>query len=174
MKKSILALATVIVAAATTSCKTEEQKATELIKQELSRVLYDFGSYEPIETVITEAKHIPINDSICANRALDAITYRDLIKKNLEDAESSLEMMKLRQYSKLPWSRNDLLFDYKFECKSTMKMANIYIEKFNSSIYDLNMRVKNINPNVDHSFPYIREILLDRRKAKHIHKPPYY
>ena len=48
MKKSILVLATVIVAFTVTSCKSKEEKAEELIKQELSHVLYDIESYEPI------------------------------------------------------------------------------------------------------------------------------
>lgn len=139
MKKSILVLVTVIVAAVATSCESKEEKATELIKQELSHVLYDFGSYKPIETVITEAKHIPINDSACVNKALDAITYRDLIEKYLDDA----------------------YYESKSERVNAIKNANIYIKKFNSSIDDLDMLVKNINPseetigyNVDHSFYY--------------------
>lgn len=31
-------------------CKSKEEKANELIKDDMFKVLYDFASYEPIET----------------------------------------------------------------------------------------------------------------------------
>ena len=33
-------------------CQSREEKAAELIKQEMFKTLYDFESYEPIETKI--------------------------------------------------------------------------------------------------------------------------
>ena len=137
MKKLILVLAAIIVAVTVTSCKSKEEKAAELIKQKLSHVLYDFGSYEPIETVVTEAKHIPINDSACVNKALDAIAYYELAVEYA--TKSTLETI-------TPFSYDAL------------KKANICIKKYNYSIDDLKIMMKNTNPsetvgyNVEHTF----------------------
>ncbi|MBD5196246.1 MAG: hypothetical protein HDS89_02205 [Bacteroidales bacterium] len=57
-----------------TSCKSKDEKAAELIKTELSKTLYDFASYEPIETTVTEAYQTAYNDSTCFNMAV-ALAY---------------------------------------------------------------------------------------------------
>lgn len=143
MKKLFYFLAAVIVAVTVTSCKSKEEKAAELIKQELSHVLYDFESYEPIETVVTEAKHIPTNDIACVNKALDAITYHELAVEYA--TKSTLETMDI-WFSSTPFSYDAL------------KKANICIKKYNSSIDDLKIMMKNTNPsetvgyNVEHTF----------------------
>ena len=160
MKKTILVLATVIVAFTVTSCKSKEEKAAELIKQELSQVLYDFESYEPIETVITEAKHIPTNDSACVGKALNIIVYDETAVEYLEDVTSALESMLIwgppTSYSS---SYSDSkYYQSKSECVDAMKKVNICIKKYNSSIDDLKIMMKNTNPsetigyNVEHSF----------------------
>lgn len=51
--KKILFLATVVLVM--TGCKSREEKAAELIKQEMFKTLYDFESYEPIEIKIDSA-----------------------------------------------------------------------------------------------------------------------
>ena len=160
MKKLFYFLAAVIVAVTVTSCKSKEEKAAELIKQELSHVLYDFGSYEPIETVVTEAKHIPINDSACVNKSLDAIAYYELAVEYAKDGKSAFETMCIwgspTRYSS-SYSDNRY-YESKYEFVDAVKKANICIKKYNSSIDDLKIMMKNINPsetlgyNVEHSF----------------------
>ena len=160
MKKLFYFLAAVIVAVTVTSCKSKEEKAAELIKQELSHVLYDFGSYEPIETVVTEAKHIPINDSACVNKALDAIAYYELAVEYAKDGKSSLETMNIwgkpTRYSS-SYSDNRY-YENKYEFVDAVKKANTCIKKYNSSINDLKIIMNRVNPsetlgyNVEHSF----------------------
>lgn len=160
MKKLFYFLAAVIVAVTVNSCKSKEEKAAELIKQELSHVLCDFGSYEPIETVVTEAKHIPTNDSACVNKALDAITYHELAVEYAKDGKSSLEMMNIwgkpTRYSS-SYSDNRY-YENKYEFVDAVKKANICIKKYNSSIDDLKIMMNRVNPsetlgyNVEHSF----------------------
>lgn len=151
MKKLFYFLAAVIVAVTVTSCKSKEEKAAELIKQELSHVLYDFGSYEPIETVVTEAKHIPTNDSACVNKALDAITYYELAVEYAEDSKSALKTMCI-------WGSPSRYSTSYYEFIESLKKANICIKKYNSSIDDLKIMMKNTNPsetvgyNVEHTF----------------------
>ena len=160
MKKLFYFLAAVIVAVTVTSCKSKEEKAAELIKQELSHVLYDFGSYEPIETVVTEAKHIPTNDIACVNKALDAITYHELAFEYAEDGKSALETMCIwGSSSRYSTSYSDIrYYESKYEFVDAVKKANTCIKKYNSSIDDLKIMMKNTNPsetigyNVEHTF----------------------
>lgn len=161
MKKSILVLAAVIVAFTVTSCKSKEEKAAELIKQELSQVLYDFESYDPIVTLVTEAKDIPINDEACINKALTAVEVQsERIDKYVESANSARENM---NYWGAPTKYSSSYSDSKYyESKSdyicAMKIANIYINRYNSIIDDLDTMIKNTNPsetigyNVEHGF----------------------
>ena len=53
MKKCIILL-TIIATLCITSCKSNEEKANELIRAELSKTLYDFDSYQPVETIVKE------------------------------------------------------------------------------------------------------------------------
>ena len=160
MKKLFYFLAAVIVAVTVTSCKSKEEKAAELIKQELSHVLYDFGSYEPIETVVTEAKHIPINDSACVNKSLDAIAYYELAVEYAEDSKSAFKTMCIwGSPSRYSTSYSDSkYYQSKSECVDAMKKVNICIKKYNSSIDDLKIMMKNTNTsetigyNVEHTF----------------------
>ena len=160
MKKFFYFLAAVIVAVTVTSCKSKEENAAELIKQELSHVLCDFGSYEPIETVVTEAKHIPTNDSACVNKALDAIAYHELAVEYAEDSKSALETMCIwGSPSRYSTSYSDnRYYESKYEFIESLKKANICIKKYNSSIDDLKILMKNTSPsetigyNVEHTF----------------------
>lgn len=70
MKLKLLLLLLVSVVLTMTSCKSKEEKAADLIKTELSKSLYDFASYEPIETTVTEAYQTAYNDSTCFNMAV--------------------------------------------------------------------------------------------------------
>ena len=160
MKNFILVLSTVLVATVATSCKSKEAKAAELIKQELSYELYDFQSYEPIVTVVTEAKDIPTNNKDCLTKASTANERCATALKHVEDVKTALEFMNLwgpptkcsSSYS------NSKYYEYKDDYVTAMKIANIYIKNYNSTIDELDSLIKNTNPsemigyNVEHSF----------------------
>ena len=74
MRKTHLILLLLALPLAFTSCKSNEDKANELVKNELSKTLYDFESYEPIETKVSEAYETAYNDTTCFRQAL-AISY---------------------------------------------------------------------------------------------------
>lgn len=74
-----------------TSCKSREERAAELIKQELSKTLYDFGSYEPIETIVTEAYETAYNDPICFDLAMTIGLEINECKKSIEEAKEAQE-----------------------------------------------------------------------------------
>ena len=77
------------------ACQSKEEKAAELIKNELSKTLYDFESYSPIETTVTEAKLSVYTDTVCwkkANILLYAFNYS---KECLDKAKEAQERMEI-------------------------------------------------------------------------------
>ena len=77
------------------ACQSKEEKAAELIKNELSKTLYDFESYSPIETIVTEAKLSVYTDTACwkkANLLLYAFNYS---KECLDKAQKAQERMEI-------------------------------------------------------------------------------
>ena len=74
-----------------TSCKSKEDKAAELVKNELSKTLYNFESYEPIETKVSEAYENAYNDTTCFSQAM-AISYiMSKTSKALDEAKDAKE-----------------------------------------------------------------------------------
>jgi hypothetical protein len=77
------------------ACQSKEEKAAKLIKEEMYKTLYDFSSYEPIETKIDSAFTSIYRDSTILvyaylmNEALEKAT--EYIGKT-KDAQSSLEI----------------------------------------------------------------------------------
>ena len=61
MKKVLFLLVAII---ALVGCKSKEEKAAEMIKKELFKTLYDFDSYQPIETKVDSAFYSAYTDSM--------------------------------------------------------------------------------------------------------------
>ena len=75
------------------SCKSNEEKAADLIKSELSKTLYDFESYEPIETTVTEAKNTAYNDSTCFSMAMVIAYSMEKASKAMDESKEASERM---------------------------------------------------------------------------------
>jgi hypothetical protein len=80
----ILLLSTLIF----TACKSNEEKVAEVIRNEMFKTLYDYSSYEPIETLIDSAFTKIYRDSTI-------LFYAALIKESI--AESSLYLDKMEE-----------------------------------------------------------------------------
>lgn len=77
------------------SCKTNEDKALKLIDQHMFSTLYDYESYQPVETKIDSAFTQPIfTDSILylASKYLNAIDKKEELKRKRESAESTMDI----------------------------------------------------------------------------------
>ena len=98
MKKISQLMVLSVIAMLMVSCQSKEEKAAEFIKNELSKTLYDFDSYQPIETIVTEAKNTIYNDSVCWKKAA-VLTY-GLKKANeyMEEAKEAKERMSIWGY----------------------------------------------------------------------------
>lgn len=93
MKLTKFILLSFLLSLCLSSCKSKEEKAADLIRTELSKTLYDFDSYEPIETKVSEAYLTADNDSTCMAMAM-AIAYgMKQGEKYIEDAKEAQEHM---------------------------------------------------------------------------------
>ncbi len=83
MKAKVLPI--ILIAVIFTACQSKEEKLNKLIKDDLFKTLYDFESYEPIETIIDSAFTSIYRDSTilysAANKAYDKIGANWFIKR---------------------------------------------------------------------------------------------
>lgn len=74
-------------------CKSKEEKAESLIRSELEKSLYDFDSYKPIETKVTEAKQVALNDSATWTRAFALAAALNSVTKLSDEMKNAEERM---------------------------------------------------------------------------------
>lgn len=106
-------------------CQTKEEKAAELIRNELSKTLYDYESYSPIETIVTEAKLTEYNDTICwkqANILLYAFKQATESLDEVKNAKEHMEIWGAPTYYSSTYSDNQY-YKYKKEWTSKMEIA---------------------------------------------------
>lgn len=142
------------------SCKSKEDKAAELIKTELSKTLYDFDSYQPIETIVKEAKNTAYNDSLCwAKAAVLSVGMEQYIEKTHE-ATQSVERAQIwgapTYYSSSYSDRK--FYKYMEEGRSNMVEANLAAMVCNGLADSLNGMIQSLDTTniigweVQHSF----------------------
>jgi len=86
----------VLVIVSLVSCKSKEEKVENLIKEEMFRTLYDYASYEPIETSIDSAFTSIYRDSTI-------MYYGFLLSSSVENAQNYLDRVKEAQSSMEIW-----------------------------------------------------------------------
>ena len=93
MKTKILPI--ILIAFIFTACQSNEKKANKLIKDDLYKSLYDFASYEPVETIIDSAFSSIYRDSTILLYAYQVKAYGDKGHEYLEkmkEAKSTMEI----------------------------------------------------------------------------------
>ena len=88
MNKKILLFG--IIALLFVACKSKEEKANELIKMELNKTLYDFSSYEPIETIVDSAFTSIYRDSLILSHAYKVQACFELYKEQIAEVNSEI------------------------------------------------------------------------------------
>lgn len=117
-------------------CKSREEKVAELIKQDMFKTLYDFESYEPIETKIDSAFTSVYTDSTI-------VAYAYIIRSFLDDIEDDLEKVKEAQRTAKIW--RDSYSSYgRSEYEKAYNEANEYLEKVNSNMNIVNAYMDSI------------------------------
>lgn len=117
-------------------CKSREEKVAELIKQDMFKTLYDFESYEPIETKIDSAFTSIYTDSTI-------IAYAYIARHFLDDVQDDLEKVKEAQRTAKIWS--DSYSSYgRSEYEKAYNESKEYLEKVNSNMSIVNNYVDSI------------------------------
>lgn len=107
------------------SCASKEDKIKKLIKEDLYKTLYDFDSYQPIETNIEEAYQTPENDSVLFNIAGEIVVSNDLKWSYAQKALDALDnayMWGKPNYYTSSYSDSQY-YKYKEEAESNKNMA---------------------------------------------------
>lgn len=112
------------------SCKSNEEKAATLIKTELSKSLYDFESYSPIETIVTEAKLNEFTDTTVWKRAVILVTTFELAQEEVDKLKDAKEYMDIwgppSYYSSATSDRK--YYKYKEEADKHATLARGYLK----------------------------------------------
>ena len=104
-------------------CNSKEEKAAELIKKELYKTLYDFDSYSPIETIVTEAKQSVYTDTAffkSAQTILIGLNIAKECKEKASEAEEKMDLWGEPSYSSSSYS-DKKYYKYKEEYQKNME-----------------------------------------------------
>lgn len=129
------------------SCKSREEKVAELIKQEMFKTLYDFESYEPIETKIDSAFTSIYTDSIIRSYAYSIDKLSGVIREDLDKTKEYENTLKIWAYSSSYYGKK--------EFKDAYEKFQEHLDKANNnlSIVEGYMdSIKNISSNFKPEF----------------------
>lgn len=93
MKKLFLLL--IIASTIMSGCKSKEEKAQEAIKKEMFKTLYDFESYEPIETKVDSSYYSIYTDTTIIKRGYILSALLDEANQTLEKAQDATNTMEI-------------------------------------------------------------------------------
>ncbi len=115
------------------SCKSKEERAEELIRTELSKSLYDFDSYKPVETKVSVAKCNMFNDTACWRLGKTLAYGMEQFleyKEKIEDAREHMSIWGSPTYYSSSYSDNQY-YKYKAEAEDavTHAMAALMVNK---------------------------------------------
>ncbi len=140
-------------------CKSKEEKAAELINNALSKTLYDFESYQPIETMVKEAKYTAYNDTTCWRLATEMAAKGVLLSEYLDEGRDAKEYMSIYTPSYYSSSYSDSKY-YKYQKKAVEAYtnANLLVLLINNNAKELKKQIDKLDTSqiigwdVDHSF----------------------
>ena len=142
MKKILL----VISVFALFSCKSKEEKAAELIKDEMFKVLFDFESYQPIETKIDSAFCSVYTDSAILRHGYlmnELLKEADIKLEEVKDAQHSMGIWGIDPYSSLDVLRYN---EAKEKADKCMKELDFCINLINAESDTIQQLAQNIKP----------------------------
>lgn len=143
MKNSLLFY--IIVLLGFTSCKSNEEKAAALIDKAMFKTLYDYASYEPVETIVTEGSTSIYTDSLIRYYAMMAEAARKLYHESKEKAEDAIEYADIYSggYS---YSSNRKFNEYMKQAKQETDNMTAYIAKWNAYEDSIKLSVAAFQP----------------------------
>ena len=79
----------VILGLTLSQCKSKEDKALALINEQMFKTLYDYDSYQPVETKIDSAFHTPFNDPINLEYAVCCSVLYDKLDEYIQEVKNA-------------------------------------------------------------------------------------
>lgn len=134
MKKIILLL---FITALMLSCRSKEDKALALIDKDMFRTLFDYSSYEPIETKVDSAFTSIYRDPLIKEQAVRAIALFELHEEIMDKVNEAFRYAKI--YEGNYYLRSEFN-KYIAEANSELENARVNLEKLkmvNNSIVSL-------------------------------------
>ncbi len=126
MNKKILLFG--IIALLFVACKSREEKANELIKAELNKMLYDFSSYEPIETIVDSAFTSIYRDSTILSYAYKVQAYFELYKEQITEGNSEISTAEIWSDSYSSYGRRKFN-EAREKAQTSLDKAKFYAQK---------------------------------------------
>jgi len=134
-----------IIALLFVACKSKEEKANILIKEQMFKTLYDFQSYEPIETIVDSAFTTIYQDSIILNYAYTIQAYSSLHDECINEVDDALSTAKIWSDSYSSYSLGKLI-EARDKAKTNLDKAQYYIQKMDETSLLLKERIDNFKP----------------------------
>jgi len=128
-----------------TSCKSNEDKALALIDREMFKTLFDYDSYEPIETIVKEGSSSIYTDSLIRAYAINVMAVRDLSQEASEKADRALEYAHIYSggYS---YSSQRKFNDYISQVKQENEKLKFYLDRWKLYEDSIKLQVANFQP----------------------------
>ncbi len=125
-------------------CKSNEDKALSLINEQMFKTLYDFDSYQPVETKIDSAFHTPFNDSINLKYAIFCSVFLETVDDYLQQAKKAQSAVEIWSDSYTTYGRQKYFEAYDeatkalASAKTFLDMVGIYQDsiKMRSNEFD--------------------------------------
>ena len=138
----IMALAAIFIL---TGCKSKEEKALEAIKNEMFKTLYDFESYQPVETKIDSAFLSIYTDSTILKHGYVSSAILDEVKTTLEEVKDGNRTAKIWSDSYSSYGREQYN-EAREKADKGLKKLDIYFEAINAHYDTIRQLAQNINP----------------------------
>lgn len=142
MKQIIMALAAIFILS---GCKSKEEKALEAIKNEMFKTLYDFESYQPVETKIDSAFVSIYTDSTILNHGYLSSAILDEVNTTLEEVKDGNRTAKIWSDSYSSYGREQYN-EAREKADKGLKKLDIYFEAINAHYDTIRQVAQNINP----------------------------
>ena len=109
----------------TTQSKSNEEKALDLINDQMYRTLYDYDSYQPVETKIDSAYHTPYNDTINQKYAIYCGVLYEKLDECFEKVDNAKRMMAIWSELKDSYGRQQYIIKEALEGQSKTELNDL-------------------------------------------------
>lgn len=127
------------------SCKSNEDKALALIDREMFKTLFNYDSYEPIETIVKEGNSSIYTDSLIRAYAINVEAVRKLSQEASEKANRALEYADIyaNGYS---YSSHKKFENYINQAKQENDKMKFYLDRWKAYEDSIKLQVTNFQP----------------------------